>query len=86
MCDKCIQVCKAITTLTEHEGSKVTIYHANPDFDGANNRVDFVDEKGIEKHYFEDSILECLEKAVYIKGYVEELLKKPKWNERGLIR
>lgn len=65
MCDKCVQVCKAITALNSEEGSTVTIYNQNPDFTDPNNRVDITrDFEGIEKTYFGDSLVETLGKAV----------------------
>lgn len=65
MCDRCTQICKAITDLNSAEGSTVTIFNQNPDFHGPESRVDISrDFDGIERTYFGNSVLECLEKAV----------------------
>ena len=58
MCDKCIQICNAISQLNSKEGSTVTIHNQNPDFSGPSNRVDITrDFEGLEKTYFLDNIL-----------------------------
>lgn len=74
MCDKCVQICKAITELRNTEGSSVTIVADNADYGGPANRIDCQGDwtNWEEETFTGERLLECLEKAIEQKRLAEQ--------------